>query len=147
MKKVLVLCMLVLAACTVRREGGDIDVDPATDRIGNWNATLQPVNNSGVRGSVAARSAVATSGASITISGATQGGQHPWHVHRGRCGDNGPIVGDANAYPVLQVGSNGNASASANLRVGLSEDATYYVNVHRSPANLGTIIACGALTH
>ena len=146
MSKALVIALIALTACTVRREGGEIDVDPATDRIGDWNATLQPVNNSGVRGSVAARSALTTSGVSISISGAQPGAQHPWHVHRGSCGQDQGVVGDATAYPALAVSGNGTASASANLKVGLSEDARYMVNVHRSAAELGTIIACGPLT-
>ena len=43
------------------------------------------------------------------------------------------------------VGANGQASASANLDVALSEDGQYYINVHRSPQDLGTIVACGQL--
>jgi hypothetical protein len=135
----------MLAACTVRRDGSNIDVDPVTDRIGDWSATLQPVNSSGVRGAVNARSSVAATGVSITISGGGSGGRHPWHVHRGTCGQNGAILGGADEYPLLEIGASGNASASANLEVGLSEDSQYSVNVHRSATEMGTIIACGDL--
>jgi hypothetical protein len=81
----------------------------------------------------------------LGISNATPGGSHPWHVHRGRCGDNGPIVGDASAYKPLQVDDKGNASASARLDLALPASGDYYVNVHALATNLATIISCGNL--
>lgn len=81
----------------------------------------------------------------LGISNATPGGTHPWHVHRGRCGDNGPIVGDASAYKPLQVDNNGNASATARLDTELPASGDYYVNVHALATNLATIISCGNL--
>ena len=113
--------------------------------MGDWEGELSPQGGSGSVGAVAARSAVATTGVSLSIAGATSGARHPWHIHRGTCGSGGAIVGDAGAYPVLQVGGNGQASASADLNVALSEDGQYYINVHRSPQDLGTIVACGQL--
>ena len=144
MRALLLIGLAALTACTVSTNGG-IDVDPVTDLMGEWEGQLSPQNNSGIVGAVAARSAVATTGVSLSIAGATSGARHPWHIHRGTCGSGGAIVGDAGAYPVLQVGGNGQASASADLDVALSEDGQYYVNVHRSPQDLGTIVACGQL--
>lgn len=144
MRALALIGIVSLAACTVSTNGG-VDVDPVTDRIGDWSGTLAPQANSRIVGAVEARSAVATSGVSVTISGATPGARHPWHIHRGTCGSNGAIVGDAGAYPVLTVGSDGVASASANLAVHLDEDGSYYVKIHRSPQDLGTIVACGSL--
>jgi hypothetical protein len=144
MRALLWIGLAALTACTVSTNGG-IDVDPVTDYMGDWEGELAAVGGSGIRGDVAATSAVATTGVSVTISGATPGARHPWHIHRGTCGSNGAIVGGAGSYPALEVGSNGVASASANLDVALSEDGQYYVNVHRSPTDLGTIVACGRL--
>ncbi|MGQ0562671.1 MAG: hypothetical protein ACT443_12455 [Gemmatimonadota bacterium] len=145
MKAHLLIAVVVLVGCTAQREDGDIDIDPAPDFIGDWRGNLEPRNNSGISGSVVLRSALTNAGTSITIWGANEGSRHPWHVHFGSCGENGAIVGDPNAYPVLQIGSNGTASASANIDVGLNEDRTYSVNVHRSPTDLGTIVSCGPL--
>lgn len=139
--------VVALAACTASVDNGNVDVDPMTDRIGDWSGDLEPQAGTQVLGRVAAQSAVASTGVSVTISGASAGARHPWHIYRGTCGSNGPIVGDASVYPVLSAGSDGIASASANLNVGLSEDASYYVNIHRSPNDLGTIVACGQLRH
>jgi hypothetical protein len=81
----------------------------------------------------------------LSISNATPGGIHPWHIHRGHCGDNGPIVGDASAYKPLAVDEKGNASANARLNVPLPTSGDYYVNVHALASNMGTIISCGNL--
>ena len=145
MRALALLGVVALAACTASMEDGDLDVDPITDEIGDWSGELTPRSGSSVRGSVAAESAVATTGVSVTIAGASPGARHPWHIHRGTCGSGGAIVGGADAYPVLTAGNDGIASASANLKVGLSEDGQYYVNIHRSPSDLGTIVACGPL--
>lgn len=64
----------------------------------------------------------------------------------GNCGDSSPpIVGPPSAYPPLRAGSGGTARAEAHVPVELNEARRYIVNVHASPTNLGTIIACGAL--
>ncbi|HEX6559556.1 MAG TPA: hypothetical protein VF021_08835 [Longimicrobiales bacterium] len=145
MRKMVLAGICLLAACTAHTENGKVSVQPITDRIGDWSATLTPQNNSGVRGSVAARSAAISTGVSISIAGASSGAQHPWHVHRGGCSDNGAVVGDGSKYPVLSAGADGTASASANIDVGLTEDAVYSVNVHKSPTELNVIVACGTL--
>jgi hypothetical protein len=52
-------------------------------------------------------------------------------------------VGDASAYPPLVVGADGTATATAHIPVKLNEARNYIINVHASPTNLGTIVACG----
>lgn len=80
-----------------------------------------------------------------TIEGATEGAVHPWHVHVGQCGDGGEIVGDPNGYPPLEPGADGSDTQTATINAQLDADADYYVNVHASPDDLGTIVACGTL--
>ena len=119
-------------------------------RRNEWRATLfTPAELAGamqVRGTAAwSRDGDATSLATVSISNATAGGVHPWHIHRGRCGDNGPIVGEASAYKPLAVDDKGNASASARLNVALPDSGNFYVNVHALATNMATIISCGNL--
>jgi hypothetical protein len=127
--------------------GGRVDVDmEAPGQAEGWNATLRPVGGSGVSGTASAREMGDATHATINISGGTGGGVHPWHIHEGRCGDpNPPVVGPASAYPPLSVGGGGTATAQAHVPVELNEATNYIVNVHASPSNLGTIIACGDL--
>lgn len=143
----MLLTLLVAAGCASGGSNGETDKDVVSNQIGDWDANLGMVNSSGVTGTSKAQSVGVGTGVRVSIQGAQPNGHHPWHVHLGRCGDNGPIVGDANAYPVLHVGADGRASANATIGVALREDQSYFVNVHRSPTELGTIISCGNLSN
>jgi Cu/Zn superoxide dismutase len=145
--------LLAIAACsqtpkveTDPESGGvDVDVEPP-GQAETWSATLAAVGGSGVTGTARANDMNDATHATINISGGRSGGVHPWHIHEGRCGDaNPPIVGPASAYPPLNVGAGGTATAQAHVPVELNEAKNYIVNVHASPSNLGTIIACGDL--
>jgi hypothetical protein len=147
MRRALLIGVLVLAACTARRTEDGVDIDPVSDVIGNWSSTLAPQNNSGISGTASVQSRAAGSRVTVHIMGAANGSAHPWHVHRGTCGNDQGIVGGASEYQPLQVGSNGTAHAEEDIPVALSEDATYFVNIHKSATELSTIVACGALKH
>ena len=146
MRKLLILTLFAATACAGRTEGNrddDFDLE-ATD----WGAQLSERLNSNVSGSATTRTAVVGSGgtstANIEIRGATPGARHPWHVHTGTCASGGPIVGEANDYPVLEIGTDGTDDATAAIEAGMSDEGRYHVNVHRSPTDL-TVISCGDL--
>lgn len=145
MRTFLACALVVLAACSSRGANDTDDVDPVSDRVGDWSASIAPVGNYTVRGTAKAQSVGVGTGVTISINSATANAHHPWHVHRGVCGDNGPIVGAASNYPALHVGADGSASANATIGMALNEQDSYYVNVHLSPTQLGTIVACGKL--
>lgn len=112
-----------------------------------WQALVTPTSaESEVMGEVAIR---ATEGgdtyAAIAIEGSEPGRTHPWHIHRGECGSGGAIVGAANAYEPITVDGGGEGKATASILLALDPEAEYYVNVHRSPDDLATIVACGAV--
>jgi hypothetical protein len=81
----------------------------------------------------------------LTLRGSAPGQQHPWHVHRGRCDAEGPIVGSTIAYPVLQIRGDGNVDLNRTIDASLDPAAAYYVDVHASRANMDLIIACADL--
>jgi hypothetical protein len=83
--------------------------------------------------------------ATASIKGGTPNATYPWHVHAGHCGDNGPVVGPARDYPPLQADADGNATADAIVGI-VMPTGPLYVNVHASPTQMGTIVACGNLT-
>ncbi len=134
--------MLVPIACAAIALGAS----PAMRSAAAWTATLTPKANTNINGMASAISGTASTTATVTISGATAGDVHPWHIHAGKCGDNGPVVGAARAYPPLTVGSDGSARATARIDVALTDGSPYYVNVHRSRSDMGTIVSCGDLT-
>ena len=55
------------------------------------------------------------------------------------------ILGPPDAYPILKVGGDGKAEAEAKLEMPEPAQGQYFINVHASPANMGTIVACGNL--
>ena len=145
--------ILVTSGCSLFHRSSEpaTSLDPSTaDRRYDWKASLfTPSELAGalqVRGTAQwSRSGNDASTVTVNISNATAGGVHPWHVHRGRCGENGAIVGDASSYKPIMVNGQGTGSATATLGVSLPASGEYYVNVHASASNLGTIISCGNL--
>ncbi len=146
---ILALVVLVSGCGALSRSSATEIKDSNADSRYNWNAAL--VTPSELAGAMQVRGvadwARDGSGSKITIaiSNATEGGSHPWHVHQGRCGDNGPIVGSASDYKPLSVSGGGQARENASLSMSLPMSGNFYVNVHAQAANMSTIIACGNL--
>ena len=112
-----------------------------------WKATLAPSSGSNITGKaeVEGEKSDKMTEAEISIEGATKGAELPWHVHTGKCGSQGSIVGAATAYPLLKVKDDGKAKAEAKLQMPVPTSGDYHVNVHKSSAEMGTIVACGDL--
>lgn len=147
----LALAMLLTAACsrTVKVETDtktgrtDVDVQKPGEPEG-WKGTLNAVGGSGISGTATGTTARDSTHVTVNIVGGQPGSTLPWHIHDGKCTDaSAPIVGDPALYPALIVGQDGRATATAHLPVKLNEARNYIINVHASPTNLGTIVACG----
>ena len=140
----------LLASCGGRQP---VEINPNSLSVaGRWNGTLSTpaqlagalqIRGQGWMGSDEKNPDQTRAG--VAISNAAPGGVHPWHVHRGQCGTDQGIFGPADAYKPLKVEGNGQASAEAQLPVPLPRSGSFFVNVHASSKNMGTIIACGNL--
>lgn len=65
----------------------------------------------------------------------------PSHIHVGTCGSNGPIK-----WPLKPVVAGKSATmVPATIAVIMSTGA--YINVHKSPKDLATIVSCGNVPH
>lgn len=115
---------------------------------GRWNATLMSMAGTKVTGTASAMAGTTagTTMAEITISGAPANGEHPWHIHAGRCATGGDIVGPATDYSPIKADASGNGTAMATVNVAAPTSGEYHVNVHMSSSDLKTIVACGDLT-
>jgi hypothetical protein len=152
MRKISLLLATLLAAGCVRTSTNpatgkvDVDVESPTKKGEDWGARL---NNTpafpGAAGEVKVTVVSSQTDASITVTGLSRGGTYPWHIHANHCSNSGGIIGDASAYPPLSVGADGVAKGNAHLSVGLQESKEYSVNVHASPSDMATIVACGDL--
>ncbi len=146
--------LVVAAACAQRQVEVTSDNSAVTNRnvsmLGvRWSTTLMPMSGTSVSGtaSVHGTSTPGQGMAMIRITGAPANGVHPWHVHTGRCGDAnmGTIIGGAENYSPLTADASGGASGTAIISASVPASGDYRVHVHRSPDDMGTVVACGQL--
>ncbi|HEY5920521.1 MAG TPA: hypothetical protein VIV11_02570 [Kofleriaceae bacterium] len=133
----------LIAGCTSSGDDGAV-IMSTTD----WHANITGIGAfASIRGT--SDVVVASDGGSFAVTteltNAPAGGIHPWHVHAGAC-PGGAIVG-ATHYPELVVGSDGTAMADVTVAASLDNAAPYSINVHLSPDNLATLVACGDLVN
>ena len=136
---------------TRRPPGAYQQADTGASAGGHWQATLSAPAGATGTARVTGTAMVMSAGsnqttANVTIEGATAGGTHPWHVHRGTCGSDKGIVGPPSAYTPIRVGQDGSGTASVTLPVAAPTSGDYMVNVHKSATEMGVIVACGPLT-
>ena len=140
--------IIAAAACNPFHKSPN-EIKPADIPVGErWNAML--ATPAGLAGAIQiqgtgylARDPSGSSKAVIHINNATPGGVHPWSVRVGHCGTDNPVFGDLSAYPNLKVNKDGTAQASALLSVPFPTSGAYSMEIRASPANMGTVIACG----
>ncbi|MFL5576599.1 MAG: hypothetical protein ACJ79S_11590 [Gemmatimonadaceae bacterium] len=124
----------------------DVDIESPGKKGEDWTTTILGKGQySAVRGSGKALVAEGKTTVTVSLEAATAGAVYPWHVHEGTCASGGPIVGDAAAYTPLTVGNDGRAQGNAQLAVRLDEAHKYFINVHASPSDMATTVACGDL--
>jgi hypothetical protein len=145
-----VLSALALASCGGRQP---VEINPDTQSLATrWNGTVSSppelAGVSAIRGQAWMGSDAKNPDqtvAHVEIGNAVPGGVHPWHVHRGQCGSDQGILGPPDAYKPLKVEGSGRANSTAELSIPLPKTGAFFVNVHASARNMGTIIACGNL--
>ena len=139
-----------LAASASRNPATSASTPPTASRAAQgmkWTATLTPTGAVKIAGvaTVAPGTTAGTSVAMISITGGTPGATYPWHVHTGKCGSNGGVVGTGSAYKPLVASADGTAKQTAMLSVAAPTTGDFHVNVHASPTNMATIVSCGNL--
>jgi len=144
---------LITAATLAGCGGHAVKIDPNAQPVANrWNAVL--ATPAGLAGAIQVRGSgwlaadpkdPGRSRSHVEITNAAPGGLHPWHIHRGQCGNDMGVLGPADAYKPLKVGGDGEAKADATLPVPMPAAGEYFINVHASAQNMGTIVACGNL--
>ena len=142
------LLAFVAVATSSLLEAAPIPVWVTRDRArANWTARLEGRDGRKVRGTASARPSADGKGTDVTVSleGDTPGATRPWHVHSGRCGQSGGVVGGGRAYTPMSIDAKGNGQASATVPVPLADTSHYYVNIHDAATAMGIIVACGDL--
>jgi hypothetical protein len=148
----LAVSALALTSCNPFRQEPAVQVSTKDENLNSrWHANLaSPADLAGavqMSGSASMTPGARTGNTtvSLNLANATPGGLHPWQLHRGQCGADNGMVGTAGAYPVAQVGRNGEATVSATLPFVTPTDGSYFVMVRASAANDAVTVACGNL--
>jgi CHRD domain len=102
---------------------------------------LSAVGGSGESGCATPRGGNGVIFVGIKVTGEPPGAVQPSHVHRGKCGSNGPIV-----IPLTSVRGGTSVTTIPNAKWSTVNRGGYYINVHESAKNLGHIVACGNIT-
>ena len=120
--------------------------NPSVASNGGWTGTLMPMNASGVGGTVTVRPAGdAQNQTTLMITGGAVGSVMPWHIHTGSCAQPGGIVGPPTAYTAVAAGADGAGTVVVTLPFAAPTSGTYSVNVHKSPSEMSTYVACADL--
>lgn len=137
-----------LAACGPSTSTGSAPAPISASRASaNWMAMLVPVGPSVVRGTAMVHSMSDRQTVQVQITGGSPSALYPWHIHTGTCADGmTPIVGAPSLYAALGTSTDGSASLTADQPITIDARQRYHVNVHASPTDMGTIVACGDLT-
>jgi hypothetical protein len=111
-----------------------------------WTAALSPMSGSKISGTAT----VTPDGASkmtvtLSITGGDANTSYPWHVHTGKCGPGG-VVGPGSAYTAIKTDGTGAGKVTVSVPVAAPDAGDFHVNVHKSAADMGTIVSCGDLT-
>lgn len=139
------------AACHSYSGQADTDTTPVGFMGARWSATLtaqpgSPAPQVSGTATVLGNADSTQTRIDVSLTSAAPEAKLPWHLHRGSCGNDQGIVGDASAYTPLTVSSDGRATASATLDVPMPRSGEYMINIHASPTDMKTIVACGNLT-
>jgi hypothetical protein len=148
----LALSALALISCNPFRHDSAVEVTARDENLNSrWHATLAtPAELAGaVQMNGSASMAPGTKSGNTTVlldlANATPGGLHPWQLHRGQCGADEGVFGDADLYQPAKVDSHGHASSSATVPITTPTTGSYFVVVRASAANNAMTVACGNL--
>ena len=142
---------LALISCSARTDSQvatttEMGTTEAGPEMLSWEVAIMPNAGYNVAGEGSVRD-LGENGTRVAVEvrDGEPGTTHPWHLHEGDCDSSGAIVGEATAYEPLVLNESGEASGAANIELRLDPDVDYHVNVHKSPTETDTIIACGEL--
>jgi hypothetical protein len=120
----------------------DVDIESPTKKGENWKGELKGQGMyASVRGTTRAQYLEGRTSVTVALENATPGATFTWDLREGKCGANGPVVGDRSAYTNLTVESNGKAGTTITLLAPMDEAKNYAITVY-GPGEQ-TIVACG----
>jgi hypothetical protein len=138
MREVPMLVRFAYAALGAALLLGTVGATP-TDPMGNiCHLSLMAVGGSGEQACGSTRAGSGVVFFTILTQSEPGGAVQPAHIHKGKCGSNGPFV------ITLQDVVNGKSATTIPLMKWASVSrGGYYINIHRSARDLAKIVSCG----
>lgn len=135
-----------------------LSVAVVTATAPTWTATLAPTDGSSIGGTAtvgtAAKDGMKSDSAgggygalvaSLTLTGAKPRATLVWFIHEGKCGGEGPIVGDEGSYRPALIDEKGTGKAVATVSAPMTNGKDYRVEVHGGASKTSPVVACGNL--
>ena len=77
----------------------------------------------------------------LKVTGEPKGADQPAHIHRGKCGSNGPVV-----IPLSDVKGGMSSTPITFAKWKTVNHGGYYINIHESKDNIPHIVSCANIT-
>ena len=105
---------------------------------GCHGVVLNAIGGSGEHGCATVHAVNGAEVLAISVTGEPKGAVQPSHIHRGVCGSNGPVV-----IPLTNVVNGRSTTTIPQAKWNTLKTGKYYINVHKSPTDIPTIVSCG----
>jgi len=98
---------------------------------------LNAVGGSGESGCATPRAVMGSMLLGLRVTGEPNGAVQPAHIHRGKCGSNGPVV-----LPLMNVVNGTSANKIPIAKWRMYNHGGFYINIHESADNIPHIVSC-----
>lgn len=111
-----------------------------------WTAAVESLTPAGVTGTLGVVSQAGETRASMQVNVGESGATYGWRMSEGDCSSEGNLVAGRAAYPKLEIGSGGTASADATLAGELTSGGSYAARIYQDTGAGGELVlACGKM--
>jgi hypothetical protein len=102
---------------------------------------LMQVGGSGEAGCATLRVVGGAGRLTLKVGHEPAGAKQPAHIHRGKCGSNGPVV-----FPLNPVVNGMSVTPIAMSKWTMYNHGGFYINIHESADNIPHVVSCANIT-
>ena len=102
---------------------------------------LNAIGGSGESGCATPHAVMGSILLGLKVTGEPKGADQPAHIHRGKCGSNGPVV-----LPLTNVKNGMSSTQIPFAKWKTVNHGGYYINIHESADNIPHIVSCANIT-
>ena len=102
---------------------------------------LNAIGGSGESGCATPRGGNGVIFLGLKVTGEPAAANQPAHIHRGKCGSNGPVV-----FPLHNVKGGTSVTTVPMAKWATFNHGGYYINIHESADNIPHVVSCANIT-